>query len=122
LEQLIAMGIRLSVDDFGTGYSSLAYLQRFPVRALKIDQSFIKGLEHDANNASIVTAIIAMAKSLNLDVIAEGVETYEQVRFLRSRGCLKAQGFFYSKAVPAERFSQMLENGSLGIDGLPITS
>jgi len=122
LEQLTAMGIRLSVDDFGTGYSSLAYLQRFPVRALKIDQSFIKGLEHDANNASIVTAIIAMAKSLNLDVIAEGVETYEQVRFLRSRGCLKAQGFFYSKAVPAERFSQMLENGSLGIDGLPIAS
>jgi EAL domain-containing protein (putative c-di-GMP-specific phosphodiesterase class I) len=112
LEQLSAMGIKLSVDDFGTGYSSLAYLQRFPVHALKIDQSFVCGIGENSNDTALVTAIIAMAKSLNLKVMAEGVETAHQAKFLQSHGCPVAQGFYYSKAVPAQAFSDLLKSVS----------
>jgi diguanylate cyclase (GGDEF)-like protein/PAS domain S-box-containing protein len=102
------MGVRLSVDDFGTGYSSLAYLQRFPVQALKIDQSFVHDIGTDQHHTALITAIIAMANSLQLDVIAEGVETREQAAFLVAHGCHEAQGFYYSKAVPAQAFSDLL--------------
>jgi diguanylate cyclase (GGDEF)-like protein/PAS domain S-box-containing protein len=108
LEQLAAMGVRLAVDDFGTRYSSLAYLQRFPIHVLKIDRSFVSGIGEDTNDTAIVTAIIAMAESLRLDVIAEGVESAEQAAFLKSRGCRVAQGFYYSKAVPADSFTELL--------------
>jgi diguanylate cyclase (GGDEF)-like protein len=108
LEQLAAMGVRLAVDDFGTRYSSLAYLQRFPIHVLKIDRSFVSGIGEDTNDTAIVTAIIAMAESLRLDVIAEGVESAEQAAFLKSRGCRVAQGFYYSKAVSADSFTELL--------------
>ncbi|MDP3844475.1 MAG: EAL domain-containing protein [Oxalobacteraceae bacterium] len=109
LTQLSDMGIQLSVDDFGTGYSSLAYLQRFPVHALKIDQSFVRDIDTDPKDAALVTAIIAMARSLRLEVMAEGVETAQQVEFLLSHDCPAAQGFYYSQAVPVQAFSAMLQ-------------
>ena len=108
LHQLSDMGIQLSVDDFGTGYSSLAYLQRFPVDTIKIDQSFVREINHDHNATALVAAIISMANSLELKVLAEGVETAEQIRFLQAHGCLSAQGFFYSKAVPASEVEALL--------------
>ena len=109
LTQLSKMGIQLSLDDFGTGYSSLAYLQRFPVNALKIDQSFVRDIGTDANNTALVTAIIAMANSLHLHVIAEGVETRQQAQFLMAQGCTAAQGFYYSQALPADMLSALLD-------------
>ena len=117
LTRLSDMGIALSVDDFGTGYSSLAYLQRFPVHALKIDRSFVRDLGQDRNDTALVTAIIAMAGSLQLAVIAEGVETLQQVQFLMAHGCHDAQGFFYSKALRGDVFSEMIErNAPFGDD------
>jgi EAL domain-containing protein (putative c-di-GMP-specific phosphodiesterase class I) len=110
LNRLSGMGIQLSLDDFGTGYSSLAYLQRFPVHALKIDQSFVHDIGRDRNATALVTAIIAMAKSLHMKVLAEGVETSQQINFLRSHGCTSAQGFYYSEAVPADVFIRLLDN------------
>jgi diguanylate cyclase (GGDEF)-like protein/PAS domain S-box-containing protein len=108
LEELARLGVRLAVDDFGTRYSSLAYLQRFPIHALKIDQSFVGGLGQDTNDAAIVTAMIAMAHSLRLAVIAEGVETAEQAAFLKAKGCEAAQGYFFGKPVPAEALTEVL--------------
>lgn len=110
LNRLSSMGIQLSVDDFGTGYSSLAYLQRFPVHALKIDQSFVRDIGRDRNATALITAIIAMANSLDMKVLAEGVETVQQIAFLRSRGCLSGQGFYYSEAIPAEAFIRLLDH------------
>ena len=108
LKRLSAMGIKLSVDDFGTGYSSLAYLQRFPVDTLKIDRAFVSGIGEDSNDTALVTAIISMAHSLRLKVLAEGVETSAQIDFLRAHGCPSAQGFYYSEAVSAEAFTELL--------------
>ena len=110
LKELGNMGIQLSVDDFGTGYSSLAYLQRFPVHGLKIDQSFVRGIGCNAGDTALVSAIIAMAQSLHLKVLAEGVETPQQVKFLKAHGCLNAQGFYYSKAVAADTLTELLHD------------
>lgn len=111
LHEIRRMGIRLSVDDFGTGYSSLSYLKRFPIDSLKIDRSFIKDLEVDSEDAAITFAIIAMAHSLNLRVVAEGVENARQLDFLRERDCDEIQGFYFSKPVPAQELTQMLADG-----------
>ena len=108
LQQLSDVGVRLVVDDFGVGYSSLGYLQRFPIHALKIDQSFVNGVGLDPNDTALVTAIIAIAHSLNLEVVAEGVESEEQATFLRAHGCEAAQGFYYSQPISAEAFIELL--------------
>jgi diguanylate cyclase (GGDEF)-like protein/PAS domain S-box-containing protein len=113
LAQLSGMGIKLSVDDFGTGYSSLAYLQRFPVTALKIDRSFVSGIGQDSNDTALVSAIISMAQSLHLKVLAEGVETSEQIHFLQEHGCPSAQGYYYSEAVAADAFTELLRQQSM---------
>jgi diguanylate cyclase (GGDEF)-like protein len=103
-----ALGVRLAVDDFGTGYSSLSYLRKFPVDVLKIDQSFVQGLSHEHKDAVLVSAIINLGRSLNLKVIAEGVETLQQLTFLQQQGCEEAQGYYFSKALPAADFSRLL--------------
>jgi EAL domain-containing protein (putative c-di-GMP-specific phosphodiesterase class I) len=102
------MGVRLSIDDFGTGYSSLSYLQRFPLSRLKIDQSFVRDLLTNENNVKITRAIIAMAHSLNLSVLAEGVETEGQLARLREEGCDEVQGYLFSRPVCAEDFEKLL--------------
>ena len=107
-ERTASLGVRLVVDDFGTGYSNLIYLQRFPVQALKIDQSFMRQVGLDANTTQIVSTLIAMARNLRLDVIAEGVETAQQVEFLLAQGCSFAQGFYYSAALPPAEVAQVL--------------
>lgn len=111
LEDMKAMGLKLSVDDFGTGYSSLSYLKRFPIDKFKIDQSFVHDLATDKDSAMIVNAIITLAHGLNLKVIAEGVETAEQVAFLKHHGCDEIQGYYFSKPVNAEQFTMFLTSG-----------
>lgn len=107
------MGIRIAIDDFGTGYSSLGYLKRFPIDVLKIDRSFIKDLSTDRGDAAITMAIIAMAGQLNLKTTAEGVETEEQLTFLRQQGCDEIQGYLISPPVPPERIVQLLRGYNL---------
>jgi diguanylate cyclase (GGDEF)-like protein/PAS domain S-box-containing protein len=104
-------GVQVAVDDFGTGYSSLSYLRKFPVDALKIDQSFVGQITAAGDDASIVTAVISMARSLHLRVVAEGVETLEQLEFLEAHDCDEAQGYYFSRPVPAEQFAKLLSTG-----------
>jgi EAL domain-containing protein (putative c-di-GMP-specific phosphodiesterase class I) len=111
LERLKKMGVRLAVDDFGTGYSSLSYLRQFPVDTLKVDQSFVREIDSETGNAPIIGAVISMGRSLNLLVIAEGIETAEQLATLQSYGCDRGQGFYFSRPVPAPEFSKLLESG-----------
>ena len=102
------MGIRIAIDDFGTGHSSLAYLKRFPIDTLKIDRSFISDLTRNAEDKTITATIITMGKSLDLTVVAEGVETQEQLDFLRAHGCDEYQGYYAHKPMPADEFAQLL--------------
>jgi diguanylate cyclase (GGDEF)-like protein/PAS domain S-box-containing protein len=108
LEELADLGVRIAIDDFGTGYSSLAYLKRFPVEILKIDQSFVYGIEHETENRAIVEAIVGMASSLDLRVVAEGVETPEQLKIVRDLGCDFAQGFYIGQPIFAEDYEDLI--------------
>jgi len=113
LRNLKALGIQISIDDFGTGYSSLAYLKRFPIDKLKIDIAFVREVTSNPDDAAIVLAIISMAHSMKLDVIAEGVENDAQLAYLRRHGCDEMQGYYFSRPVPQEEFEQMLMGGKL---------
>ncbi len=108
LRRLKAIGTSIAVDDFGTGHSSLSYLRRFDVDQLKIDRSFIAGIGMERSDETIVKAIIAMGHSLGLTVVAEGVEKAEQLEFLRTHGCDRAQGYLFSRPVDAEAFEALL--------------
>jgi EAL domain-containing protein (putative c-di-GMP-specific phosphodiesterase class I) len=108
LESLKRLGVRLSIDDFGTGYSSLSYLTRFPLDELKIDRSFVIDIDKSEHNANLVAAIIAMARSLNLELVAEGVETRQQYRFLTEHGAAIIQGYLFSKPVSAKELRPLL--------------
>jgi diguanylate cyclase (GGDEF)-like protein len=111
LRELKDIGVLLALDDFGTGYSSLSYLKRFPIDTLKIDQSSVRDLSTDADDAGIVTAVIGMGKSLHMRVVAEGVETQEQLEFLQQHNCPVGQGFYFSRPVPALEFGKLLDRG-----------
>jgi diguanylate cyclase (GGDEF)-like protein len=108
LSKIKSMGVRLAIDDFGTGYSSLAKIQRFPVDTLKIDRSFVRNIPQDAEDKAITEAIIGMGKTLSLTVVAEGVETEEQMNFLKEHSCDEMQGYYFSKPVVPEQFADLL--------------
>jgi len=108
LKELRRLGVQIAIDDFGTGYSSLSYLQQFPIQTLKIDRSFVGDIREDETDASIVNAIVAMARGLKLDLIAEGVENRTQLRYLHAQGCSEGQGYIFSKPVPANDISNMI--------------
>ncbi|HPF35909.1 MAG TPA: EAL domain-containing protein [Candidatus Krumholzibacteria bacterium] len=113
IRHLHELGVRLALDDFGTGYSSLSYLKRFPLQVLKIDRSFVQGVAHDANDRALVEAIIAMAGSLDLEVVGEGVETEAQLEFLRGQGVRLVQGFLYSRPVTSAEIRALVAEGSM---------
>ncbi len=106
------IGISFSLDDFGTGYSSLQYLKQLPLDQLKIDQTFVRDLAIDGNDRAIVTTIVSMAHNLNLNVIAEGVETVDQWQFLLNKGCVHYQGFLFGRPVPVDEFEEMAKISS----------
>ena len=110
MRALTALGFTLSIDDFGTGYSSMAYLKLFPIRTLKIDRSFVRDIETDPNDAQICDVTVLLAHKLNLDTVAEGVETTGQLKYLKSVGCEKIQGYLISKPLPAESAEAFLRN------------
>ncbi|MCX7103527.1 MAG: EAL domain-containing protein [Methylobacter sp.] len=103
------LGVQISLDDFGTGYSSLSYLKRLPLNQIKIDQSFVQDMSTNSSDAVMVKAIIELAKNFDFDVIAEGVETAQQLALLRQYGCMSFQGYLFSKPVPLEEFEALLK-------------
>jgi EAL domain-containing protein (putative c-di-GMP-specific phosphodiesterase class I) len=109
LDVLKRLGVKLAIDDFGTGYSSLAYLKKFNIDRLKIDQSFVRDINTDPNDAAIVRAIVQMAHTLNLDVIAEGVENEAMLKHVRESGCDEVQGYFFSKPLSANDFAAFMQ-------------
>ncbi|HEY0489843.1 MAG TPA: EAL domain-containing protein [Telluria sp.] len=111
MNELVAMGLALALDDFGTGYSSLAYLKKYPISTLKIDRAFVVGLPHEESDCAIARAIVTMAKQLRQEIVAEGVETEEQMAFLRDLGCDQLQGWLFSPAVSGATFERMLRDG-----------
>jgi EAL domain-containing protein (putative c-di-GMP-specific phosphodiesterase class I) len=114
LQALKELGLKLALDDFGTGYSSLSYMRRFPIDTLKIDRSFVRNLTTDADDASIVSAVINMGKSLHMGVVAEGVETRDQTTFLQDYDCPEAQGHYFSYPVTARKFAALLRRDARG--------
>ena len=108
LTKIKEMGVRLALDDFGTGYSSLSQIKHLPIDTLKVDRSFIRNLPHDSDDKAIIEAIIAMGKTLSLNIVAEGVETLEQDHFLREKICDEMQGFYFSKPVAPDQFADLL--------------
>ncbi len=112
LRKLKDMGAHISIDDFGTGYSSLMYLKTFPIDTIKIDKSFVKDMTTDSDDQAITQAIISMAHSLKLDVVAEGVETKEQLELLKSQNCDIIQGYLFSRPIPADDIPPLLLNGA----------
>jgi diguanylate cyclase (GGDEF)-like protein/PAS domain S-box-containing protein len=120
LHSLKKLGVHLSIDDFGTGYSSLAYLKRFPIDLLKIDQSFVRDITVDADDAAIATSIISLAHSLRLEVIAEGVETEAQLAYLRRHGCDYMQGYYFSRPIPAAEMSKLLAHANCRPQPMPL--
>ncbi|MDH5205782.1 MAG: EAL domain-containing protein, partial [Hylemonella sp.] len=112
IKQIKKLGVRFALDDFGTGYSSLQYLKQLPIDQIKIDQSFIRDIETDINNAAIVKTIIAMSHAMGLEVIAEGVETQAQLDFLELNGCLHYQGYLFARPMPLSQLEALLQPGS----------
>jgi EAL domain-containing protein (putative c-di-GMP-specific phosphodiesterase class I) len=109
LEKIRDLGCKISLDDFGTGYSSLAYLKRLPVKKLKIDQSFVRDIPGDSDDEAIVKAVILIAQSMQLEVIAEGVEDERQQKFLLDQGCKYSEGYLYARPMPKQKFEIFLE-------------
>ena len=115
MKLLDELGVSIAIDDFGTGYSSLAYLKDFPVKTLKIDQSFVRNMHIGSTDSAIITAIITLADKLKLNVVAEGVETKEQYKFLQANGCTELQGFFFSKPLPEIELKKFLQASSYSL-------
>jgi len=115
LHALKTLGVQLAIDDFGTGWSSLSYLKHFPIDVLKVDKSFVQEITAGSNSALIVSAVISMGKSLKQRVIAEGVETGDQLAFLQAEGCGEGQGYFFSRPLVAGQFAGVLETGAIKV-------
>jgi EAL domain-containing protein (putative c-di-GMP-specific phosphodiesterase class I) len=115
LNELKSLGIRLAIDDFGTGYSSLAYLKRFPIDKLKVDQSFVRDIPSDPADMEIAAAVVALGKNLHLEVLAEGIENEDQLSFLRHLGCHIGQGYLFSKPISSEECDILLARPTLPI-------
>ena len=115
LQALKDLGVQVAIDDFGTGYSSLSYLRKFPINVLKVDQSFVHEISADPAGNSIVCAVISMGRSLGHRVVAEGVETQEQLAFLRAQQCGEGQGYYFSRPLGPEQFVKLVETGLPGV-------
>jgi EAL domain-containing protein (putative c-di-GMP-specific phosphodiesterase class I) len=112
LHKLCQLGVSVAIDDFGTGYSSLSYLHRFPIHTVKIDQSFVKEIHDEMGHYPVILAIISIARGLGLHLVAEGVETREQARYLQANGCTTMQGYLYHRPIPLQQFLNVINQQS----------